>query len=142
MGGKAGPTMAGTAAVTIPAAELLDALTRHGGFTYDPHTGHMLNAGDREGWVISRAGTERHVTRDDFESTLSRVLADWGEELAGGALLGGWYSPERDVFMVELSDVFDVDRVTALVIAAERDQEAAYNLATGDTVSVPTWDDQ
>jgi hypothetical protein len=124
----------------IPTAALLDELTEQGGFTLDPVTGELLHTGDRDGWVISRAGTERQVDPATFAERLPEVMAEWSDAIADGALVGGWYSRERGVYVLDLSDVFDVDRVTALVIGAQRDQEAVFSLATGESVSVPTWD--
>jgi hypothetical protein len=126
---------------TIPAVELLERLRTDGGFTFDPSTGRLVNVGDRIGWAIARPGTERiiGVTLDPaaFESELSVLLADYGEEIAGGALVGGWHSADRDVYMVELSDVYVVGEGQAVLLGALRGQESVFNLGTGRTVHVP-----
>lgn len=126
---------------TVPAVELLDALRTDGGFTWDPSTGHLLRAGDRIGWAIARPGTERiiGVTLDPeaFAGELSVLLADYAADIDAGALVGGWHSPERDVWMVELTDVYVVDEGQAVLLGALRGQESVFNLGTGASVNVP-----
>lgn len=126
---------------TIPAGALLDALRTDGGFTFDPSSGRLVNVGERIGWAIARPGTERiiGVTLDPaaFAGELAVLLDAYAAELADGALIGGWHSPQRDVYMVELTDVYVVGEGQAVLLGALRGQESVFNLGTGAVVAVP-----
>lgn len=133
--------MTGVLAVATT-ADILAALVDDGGFTFDPATRTMISIGDRDGWAIARAGTERIIGRDVvadvFAAEFDRVDRDARES---GALVGGWYSDQRRVYMLEITDVHTVDRDTALVLGMRADQETVLNLGTGELAAVPQWGD-
>lgn len=115
-------------------------LATDGGFTFDPSTGQAVNVGDRVGWAVARAGSERVIGPDvDVDAFAAAFAAAESEARATGGLVGGWYSRERRTYMCEVTDVHDVDRATALVIGMTADQETVYDLATGEVAPVPQW---
>jgi hypothetical protein len=126
-----------TAAVV---AELLHDLTTHGGFTFDPSTGEAVRVGDRDGWAIARAGTERIIGDQPDAALFGEAFArTYAEAVTTGGLVGGWHSDQRRAYMVEITDVHDVDRATALVLGMRADQETVFSLTTGETAPVPTF---
>lgn len=118
-------------------------LATDGGFTFDPTTGTLVHTGDRTGWAISRAGTERLIgpTLDDSAAFLAAFLDAWEEARTTGGLVGGWYSDQRRTYMCEVTDVYDVDRATAVVLGMRADQETVCDLATGEVAAVPQYGD-
>lgn len=124
--------------------QVRDRLATDGGFTFDPHTATLIHLGDRDGWAIARAGSERIIgpTLDDSAEFLAAFLGAWDEAATTGGLVGGWYSDQRRTYMVEVTDVHECDRATALVLGMQADQETVVNLRTGETAAVPTFDDE
>lgn len=127
------------------AGNLMDEIQANGGFTWDPKTNGILKVGEAKGFAVAVPGTERivgvekvsgdDITREDFVKGVADVLQEHWQELADGAVLGGWYSPERNAYMVELSNIVDPsDRDAAIQLGKERNQEAIFDLATGETV--------
>lgn len=122
--------------------DLQDAMITNGGFTYDPLARALVIVGRGTGYAIARPGTERIIgpgslDRESFAELFADVVYAYGSQLDGGAYVGGWYSPERDVYMIEITDVFRVDRATALTLGTVRDQEAIFDLATGESIFCP-----
>jgi len=62
-------------------------------------------------------------------NVLANVIA-----LGAGGCVGGWYSPDRDVYLLEISEIHHVDRDTAVRLGARRNQEAILDLATGEFI--------
>jgi len=125
-------------APAVPGGELLHALKTDGGFTFDPKKGTVLKVGTVNGVAVARPGTERivgrgDVSREDFANAVADVIMKDGDTFAHGALLGGWYSPDRDAYMVEVTDVFP-DRDSAVKAGKERNQEGVFDLKTGDYI--------
>jgi hypothetical protein len=122
--------------------DLLETIATNGGFTYDPKADKLYDTGDVEGYAIAIPGTEQiiggyAVSRETFAQTFADVLTDPGlaEHLATGAVVGGWYSPERGVYMIELTNIVTgLTREEAIAIGQLRNQEAIYDLGTGEEV--------
>lgn len=108
------------------------------GFTLDPVTGAFVTAGSRTGYAVAVPGTEQEIpatlTPATFAVAVAKLAALYGMAQATGRMLGAWYAPDDGVFMVELTDVLEVDRVTATGIGEARGQTAIFDLATGETV--------
>lgn len=121
--------------------DLLNAITTGGGFTYNPATDLLIEVGSVHGYAIAIPGTERHlgkcgVTREQFAEQFANLLSDplMQVYLKDGALVGGWYSPEKDVYMIELSDIWDVPRDIAVSVGKYEGQEAIFDLYTGEEI--------
>lgn len=84
--------------------------------------------------TIPSSSTPDAVLNACFEAFVQNVplLVD-GEGARAGACLGGWDDGEKIV--LEPSEVV-ADRKMALAIAAERGEEAIYDLAAGETIYV------
>lgn len=135
--------------VILPKADdnsLYEAIEEHGGFTYDPAKGGLLEVGKASGFSIAVPGTEQIVgeekvgeslSREDFAAGVAKILRDPknAELFKKGAVLGGWYSPERNQYMVEISQIFPPhDREGAIRAGRERNQEGIFDLSTGETI--------
>lgn len=127
------------------AAGLMAEVQKNGGFTWDPKRNTMLKVGEDKGFAVAVPGTEEivgtekvnadDITREDFAKGVQKVLMDHWQELADGAVLGGWYSPERNQYMVELTEIHDGnDREGAILAGKQRNQEAIFDISTGETV--------
>lgn len=118
---------------------LLDTLATDGGFTYDPATDAVLQVGQATGWAIAVPGTERVVgttgiTREAFAAAFADIVTGYGDQLADGAVVGGWYSEDRGQYIVELTEIHKVDKATAVALGIARGQEGIFDLATGEYV--------
>lgn len=128
-------------APTVPTAHLLDSIQTNGGFTWNPNTDTLIEVGSVRGYAIAIPGTERLLTsglnREEFANAFAQLMTDpqLSQYLEDGAVVGGWYSPERDLYMVELADIWDVDREHAIMIGEALNQEAVFNLCTGEEIS-------
>jgi hypothetical protein len=107
------------------------ALTETGGFTYDPQSGALVT--DCDGYSVAVPGTE--VIVGDASAThgeLAERIADvimvgrMVDYRYGPLLVGGWWSPSRSVYMVELSEIV-ADRDEAIALGKRRHQEAIYD---------------
>jgi hypothetical protein len=113
----------------------------NGGFTYDPKTGGLLKVGEAKGFAVAVPGTEETVgvggvTREAFAHGVAKVVMKHRAAIARGAVLGGWYSPDRNEYMVELTEIHPPDdREGAIRAGRERNQEAIFDLATGETIN-------
>lgn len=119
--------------------DLVQAIETDGGFTFDPTTNALLAVGEATGYAIAIPGTEHvvgttDITREAFAAAVADLVTDNAELFDLGAVLGGWYSPERGVYLVELSMIFRVDRAAAVKIGEWAHQEAIFDLATGETI--------
>jgi hypothetical protein len=126
-----------TQSATTP--DLIAAITDNGGFTYDPAAGELVVVGQADGFAIAVPGTEHvvgdaTVTRESFAGAVADLLVGYAPEIAGGAVLGGWYSEERGVYLVELSEIHHVERAEAVRVGTERHQEGILDLATGEYI--------
>jgi len=120
--------------------DLLEAISTNGGFTYDPTTDHLYDGSTpQHGFAIAVPGTEyvlgdASLTREGFAEAFATVVLNNEYYIASGCVVGGWYSTERGVYMVEITDIFDIDREDAVRIGRLRNQEAIYDLATGEEI--------
>lgn len=119
-------------------ASLLDTLKADGGFTYDPRSGELLRVGKATGYAIAVPGTERvvgrrSITRERFADEFARLIESYRGKLSG-RVIGGWYSPERGVYLIELTEIHRVSRARAVRMGQARNQEAILNLATGEFI--------
>jgi hypothetical protein len=126
---------------------LLESIRENGGFTYNPRTGGLLEVGKSKGFAVAVPGTEtvvgrekvkgEDVTREDFAKGVASVIMAHRDRLATGkSVLGGWYSPERNEYMVEVTDILPADnRGGAIREGQRRNQEAIFDLATGETIN-------
>jgi hypothetical protein len=118
---------------------LVKAIETDGGFTFDPADDALVVIGEATGYAVARPGTERVVgtqgiTREAFAEAVADLLIEHAAAFCTGAVLGGWYSPERGVYLVELTDVLRVDRAEAVRVGTERHQEGILDLATGEYI--------
>lgn len=127
------------------AGKLISEIQKNGGFTYNPKSGHVLQVGKDKGFAVAVPGTERivgeekvngeDITREDFAKGVASVLMEHRKEIAAGAVLGGWYSPERNQYMVELTHIVPPDkRDEAIKLGEQRNQEAIFDISTGETI--------
>ena len=123
------------------APTLLKSIKDEGGFTYDPRKGGLIEVGKAKGYAVAIPGTEeivgedKDVAREDFARGVAAVIMKHQDKIAAGAVLGGWYSPERNQYMVELTDILPADdREGAILAGKQRNQEAIFDLATGETI--------
>jgi hypothetical protein len=119
--------------------DLVAAITENGGFTYDPTAGALVVVGQADGYAIAVPGTEHVVgdatiTRDGFAAAVADLLVGYAPEIAQGAMLGGWFSDDRGVYLVELSGIHHVERAEAIRLGTERHQEGILDLATGEYI--------
>lgn len=127
-------------APAITAQEMIKALTDAGGFTLDPLADVILTVGSiasGDGWVIARPETETIIAvgdREAFAEAFADLVQIHFDAILEGAMIGGWYSAERQAYMIEIVDLFDVTREDAMIIGWVRGQEAIFNLATGETI--------
>lgn len=126
-------------AATTATRDLIQAITDNGGFTYDPTTGTLVEIGSTDAYAIARPGTERvvgdaAVTREAFVVTVADILNEHADEIAQGAVLGGWFSEDRGQYLVELTDLVRVPREIALTIGEARHQEGILHLGTGEYI--------
>jgi hypothetical protein len=109
-----------------------------GGFTFNPRKGNLLQVGKIKGVAVAKPGTETvigngDISRADFIQKVANVIEKHGDAFANGSMLGGWYSPDRDIYMVEVTDLFP-DRESAIIAGKERNQEGVFDLGTGDYI--------
>lgn len=113
-------------------------IQEQGGFTYNPLTHGLLEVGKDRGFAVAQPGTEHIVgndtiSREQFETAIADLAEQNRDKIEAGAMLGGWYSPDRKVYMVELTDIVP-DHDEAVRLGVERNQEAIFDLSTGDTI--------
>lgn len=118
---------------------LIAAIEDNGGFTYDLRSDALMIPGETTGYVIAVPGTERivgagAVSREAFADRFATVVREFADLIDSGAFVGGWYSDERDAYMIEVSEVHNVDRDTAVAIGQARNQEGIFDLATGEFI--------
>jgi hypothetical protein len=117
---------------------MLNALRDDGGFTYDPKKAELLQVGKVDGIAVARPGTEQSVGRSDigreeFADAIADLIEARQADFGSGAMLGGWYSEDRDLYMVEVTDIFP-DRESAIQAGRDRNQEGIFDLKTGDFI--------
>lgn len=120
-------------------ADLLDTLRTDGGFTYDPRGDHLVSIGGEAGYAIAVPGTERvvgsgKITRATFADAFVVIVREYGALLDHDAYIGGWYSQDRDAYLVEVSELWPIDRDSAVALGCARNQEAILDLATGEFI--------
>jgi len=125
--------------MTTTTVDLLATIAANGGFTYNPTAGALVEVGSTTGYAIAVPGTEHivggaDITREAFIAAVAELVTEHADQFAAGAVLGGWYSEDRAVYMVELTMIFHVDRTFAIEIGRITNQEAIFDLATGETI--------
>lgn len=118
---------------------LIATITEHGGFTYDPVRDALIDIGTTTGYAIAVPGTEHIVghagiTREAFAAAVADLLTEYADAFEHGAVLGGWHSAERDEYLVELTTIYRGTREDAERIGRETNQEAIFDLATGEEI--------
>lgn len=122
------------------APSMISSLKENGGFTYDPKKGGLLEVGKHKGFAIAVPGTEEiigssDISREDFAKGVAAVVTKHHAKIAKGAVIGGWYSEERKQYMVELTEIHPPDdRAGAIRKGKARNQEAIFDLSTGETI--------
>lgn len=119
---------------------LIAAIEINGGFTYDLRTDTLVTIGEATGYAIAVPGTERiigagSVSRETFADRFVDVVREFADIIDNGAYVGGWYSDDRDAYMIEISEIHNVDRDTAVRVGEARNQEAILDLATGEFIA-------
>ena len=127
-----------TATLTGDSA-LLTELRETGGFTFNPHTSQLVEYGDVTGWMIAVPGTETVLGSGDmsgaeFERAFYSAVRD--AKLTDHTFVGGWYSTDRNVYMIELSELHNISKRAAIKLGIERGQEAIFGMDNGETVSL------
>lgn len=86
------------------------------------------------GYAYSLAGTEQRIPVEDFGpyDLAGYVQANYATLASPGAYLGAWIH-DGDV-VLDVSRV-ETDETYALILARANEQDAIYNLETGETVS-------
>jgi hypothetical protein len=124
----------------VPAADLMKSIKDNGGFTYDPKTGGLMVPGKDTGIAVAVPGTEQivgtgTVSRHQFAKGVQKVLQAHRAQIAQGAKLGGWYSEDRNAYMVELTDVLPGDnRDAAIAEGQKRNQEGIFDIGKGEFI--------
>jgi hypothetical protein len=122
------------------ADKLIHSIKANGGFTYDPTKGRLLQVGKDKGFAVAVPGTEQlvgngEVSREDFAKGVAQVVKQHADKLANGHVLGGWYSEDRNAYMVELTQIMPAhDRAGAIAEGMRRNQEGIFDLSTGDYI--------
>lgn len=122
------------------ADKLVHSIKANGGFTYSPKNGRLLRVGKDSGFAVAVPHTEHivgsgSINRDDFARGVASVVGQYRDEIARGAVLGGWYSEERDAYMVELTHILPAnDRAGAVAEGQRRNQEGIFALHTGEYI--------
>lgn len=119
---------------------LMTTIETTGGFTYDARTDALVTVGEASGYAIAVPGTERIVgtgslTREAFADRFVDVVREFADLIDNGAYVGGWYSEDRDVYMIEITEIHNVDRDTAVAIGEARNQEGIFDLANGEFIA-------
>jgi hypothetical protein len=123
--------------------DVLPALVSEGGFTFDVESASLVGIGERRGYAIAIPDSERilgseDVTTEDLVSAIADLIMEYADALSTGAMVGGWHSTDRNVYMVEISDVITCDRTNAIAIGRMRGQESVFDLSNGECVSCRT----
>jgi hypothetical protein len=124
----------------VPSADLMKSIKDNGGFTYDPRTGGLLVPGKDKGIAVAVPGTEQiigngEVSRQAFAKGVQKVLMAHRAEIAGGAKLGGWYSEDRNAYMVELTDLLPGEnRDAAIAEGRKRNQEGIFDIGANEFI--------
>jgi hypothetical protein len=110
---------------------LMTELRAVGGFTFNPHTSRLVDYGSATGYMIAVPGTERilgfgGMSSAEFDQAFYSAVRD--AELSDYTFVGGWYSSDRNVYMIELSELHDVTRRQAVRLGIERGQEAIFDM--------------
>jgi hypothetical protein len=121
------------------AESMITSIHDNGGFTFNPSKGGLVEVGSVKGVAVAVPHTEtivghgENVDRDEFIRGVTDVIMKHGDHFANGGMLGGWYSPERQVYMVEVTDLVP-DREAAIKLGKERNQEGVFDLETGEYI--------
>lgn len=116
-----------TTAIVPSQAAIETAILVDGGFTFDPRSGEFLRPGTGEltGYAIAIPNTESNDIRE-----LVNAIGNADE------YVGGWYDPDALAVTMELSELWNVTRQQALLIARARNQKAILDFATGEEITV------
>lgn len=120
--------------------DLIGTMRREGGFTYDPVRHKLLRPGiGVKGFAIAEPHTEHllgsgDITREQFSAAVADLMKANRAHFAHGGKLGGWYDPDRDTFMVELSNIHDVPRDQAIKLGQSRNQVAILDMGSGEFI--------
>lgn len=116
--------------------ELVNALHK-GGFTFDVKKGGLINVGDVKGVAVAVPGTEYPISadlgRDGFRDEMMKFIDKNADAISRGAMIGGWYSEDRNQYMIELTELVQ-DRKIAAMLGKARHQEAVFDLGTGELI--------
>jgi hypothetical protein len=124
---------------TIDLSTIRATLDANGGFTLDPRTGRLLTVGEDSGFAIAVAGTEQIIgdalTEEGFRNAFTAAMetvhpVDIDQD---AVFIGGWRAPERG-YMIELTKVHHVSRASAILLGVLHDQDAIFDIATGEEI--------
>lgn len=124
--------------VNITAEFVRNAIAADGGFSWSVRDDRPLVVGQDTGWAVAVPGTE-HTLEDLTDAVLASVVEDALDDAvrrgfdADQLAVGGWHGGGRG-YMVEVTTVVQTDRTTATILGEIRDQDAVFNLATGEEV--------
>ena len=104
-----------------------------GGFTYDPNTGTFPT----EGIAVAVPGHSVIATREAFEADPRKFINDYMRQMRDDGvedlMIGGWHDTANDEVVLDRVEVVaDLDEAKRL--GADRDEQAVYNLATGEEI--------
>jgi hypothetical protein len=138
-GAAAGGGGSGGGLDTKGAESLIQSIHESGGFTYDPRKGGLIKVGDVKGVAVAVPHTEQivgrgaNVDRKEFVQGVADVIQKHGDAMSKGAFLGGWFSEDRQAYMVELTELVP-DRAKAIALGKKRNQEGVFDLGTGEYI--------
>ena len=119
--------------MTATTVTLLDTIVADGGFTFDPTADAFVKIGDVEGFAIAVPDTEHiightGITAEEFAEAFAAF------EVPAGSLIGGYYSADRDAYMIETSEIHNVPEFEAIALGIARNQESIINMMTGEFI--------
>lgn len=119
--------------------DLYSLLNRDGGFTFNPRSGHTVSIGDVTGYAIAVPRTEQILGSSDTlneRNFMSAFLRAIQSVTATNRYVGAWHSAERDTYMIEQAEIYNVDRLTAIDLGHQSYQEAVLDMATGELIEL------
>lgn len=116
---------------------LTKSLHDDGGFTFDVRNGGVVEVGSVQGVAVAVPGTETSIPADGgpqaVKAAMISMIGRYQKDIANGAMIGGWYSKERDEYVVELTQLVP-DRDTAVRLGQKRNQEGVFDMETGEYI--------
>src|SRR4051812_6967806 len=119
--------------------DLISEIKINGGFTFAPLDDRLIIVGEASGYAIAVPGTEHvigtgSISREAFAAAVADVVCRYADMIADGVMIGGWYSADRDQYLIELTRIYHVSRAEAISLGEITNQEAIFDLASGEEI--------